>query len=154
MPGWLKVLLTIAIILVVLVVGVIGAGAFWWYRNKDAIIGKTKEIAHEAQEFGRNSDNRGCVDESVSRYKKSPGMTSAISTAVFMRLCLDASHATPGFCEDVPKQTEFIKSAQWRIQQCREINLESDSYCQQLWSPVQQYCEQGPRKSKKSDDGR
>jgi len=96
---------------------------------------------------GRNSDNQGCVDESISRYKKEPGFGSALSNSIFMQSCLDSSRPTPNFCTDVPKATEFMKSAQWRVDQCRKIDLSSDSYCQQLFQPVQQFCERGPRKS-------
>ena len=153
MPGWLKVLLIVGIIIVLLVVGVVGAGVFWWMRNKDALMAKAKEVATEGKNFGESTDNQGCVDESVSRYKKDPGIASAISTSVFMRICLDASRPTPGFCDEVPKTTEFIKSGEWRVEQCRKADLAKDSYCQNLFAPIQQFCE-SPRKSsgdKKSD---
>ena len=147
MPGWLKVLLIVAVVIVVLVLGVIGAGVYYVSRNKDAWIAKGKVVASEGRDFGRNSDNQGCVDESISRYKKEPGFGSALSNSIFMQSCLDSSRPTPNFCTDVPKATEFMKSAQWRVDQCRKIDLSSDSYCQQLFQPVQQFCEKGPRKS-------
>jgi len=141
MPGWLKTLLIVAIIVVLLVIGVVGAGVFWVMKNKDAWIARAKEVATEGKDFGGHTDNQGCVDESIVRYKKEPGMSSAISTSVFMRTCLDASRKTPGFCDDVPRATEFMKSAQWRVDQCRRIDLSGDRYCQQLFQPVQQFCE-------------
>jgi len=147
MPGWLKALLAIAIILVVVVVGVIGAGVWWLSRNKDKLLARGKEVMTEGRDFGRNTDNQGCVDESMSRYKKEPGFTSAISTSLFTRACLDASRATPGFCSDVPKPTEFIKSGQWRVEQCRRVDLSKDSYCQQMFQPVQEFCARGARES-------
>ena len=150
MPGWLKVLLIVAVVIVVLVLGVIGAGVYYVSRNKDAWIAKGKAVASEGRDFGRNSDNQGCVDESISRYKKEPGFGSALSNSIFMQSCLDSSRPTPNFCTDVPKATEFMKSAQWRVDQCRKIDLSSDSYCQQLFQPVQQFCERGPRKSSES----
>jgi len=140
-PTWLKVLLIIAIVIVLLVVGVIGFGAVWWMRNKDELMSRAEKVVTEAKDFGANSDNQGCVDEAVARYKREPGFTNAISTAIFMRPCLDASRATPGFCEHVPKPTEFTKSAQWRTEQCRRVDLSRDSYCQQLFQPVQQFCD-------------
>ena len=152
MPGWLKALLIVAIIIVLLVVGVIGAGVFWWSRNKDKLVGRVKEVAAEGREFGRNTDNQGCVDESIARYKKEPGFTAVISTSLFTRTCLDASRPTPGFCTDVPKPTEFIKSGEWRAAQCRRVDLASDSYCAQLFQPVQEFCEKGPRKSSDGDN--
>jgi len=147
MPGWLKALLIVAIIVVLLIVGVVGAGVFWWMRNKDALIARAKEVVTEAKDFGSKSDNQGCVDESILRYKKEPGFSNAISNGIFMRTCLDASKPTPGFCTDVPQTSEFMKSAEWRRDQCGKVNLSKDSYCQQLFQPVQDYCEKGPRRS-------
>jgi hypothetical protein len=140
MPGWLKVLLIVALLIVLLVVGVVAAGVFWWMRNKDELMTRAKEVVTEGHDFGRQADNQGCVDESISRYKKEPGFGSAISTNIFMRSCLEESRPTAGFCDDVPKETEFIKSGQWRVEQCRRVDLARDSYCQQLFQPVQQYC--------------
>jgi hypothetical protein len=113
------------------------------YRNKDAIVAKTKAIATEAKEFGEKSDNQGCVDESISRYKAEPGLTATISNGIFMRICLDNSRPTPGFCDQVPKQMEFMKSAQWRRDQCQRFDLSRDSNCPNLFGPIQQFCEEG-----------
>ncbi|HJZ83515.1 MAG TPA: hypothetical protein VKD91_24305, partial [Pyrinomonadaceae bacterium] len=147
MPGWLKVLLIVAIVIVLLIVGVVGAGVVWWAKNKDALMGRAKEEMAEGREFGRHSDNQACVDESVSRYKKEPGFGSTISNSFFMRTCLEASQPTPGFCDNVPQPTEFMKSAQWQLEQCRRVDLSKDDYCRQLFQPVQQFCETGKRKS-------
>lgn len=120
-------------------------------RNKDALMARAKEVVTEGKDFGSHSDNQGCVDESVSRYKKEPGFSSAISTSIFMRTCLEASRSTPGFCASVPGKTEFMKAAQWRRDQCARVDLAKDSYCQQLFQPVQEYCEKGPRQSTDSN---
>lgn len=142
MPGWLKILLIILLVGILLVVGVIAAGGIWFYRNKDALKAKLDTVTTEARDFGKNTDNQGCVSESISRYKADPGFTSAISNGVFARICLDASRDTPGFCDDVPKQTEFLKSAKWRVEQCRGVGLERDNHCQNLFQPIQQFCEE------------
>jgi hypothetical protein len=147
MPGWLKVLLIIVALIVLLVVGVVGAGVYWWMKNKDALMARAKEVATEGRDFGRHTDNQGCVDESVSRYKKDPGMGSAISASLFIQTCLNASRPTPGFCTDVPKVTEFIKGAEWRVSQCRKVELSTDNYCQQLFQQVEEFCERGTRKN-------
>ena len=142
MPGWLKVLLIILLIGILLVVGVIAAAGFWFYRNKDALVAKTKAIAEEGRNFGENTDNQGCVNKTISRYKADPGFTSAMSNIIFMRICLDKSRDTPGFCDDVPKQREFMKTAQWRKDQCQRAGLERDTHCQNLFTPIQQFCEE------------
>lgn len=141
MPGWLKVLLIILLIGILLVVGVIAAGGIWFYRNKDALKAKLDTVTTEGRDFGKNTDNHGCVNESISRYKAEPGITSAMSNAIFVRVCLDNSRATPGFCDAVPKQREFMKAAQWKKDQCQRAGLERDSYCESLFTPVQQFCE-------------
>ena len=145
MPTWLKVVLIVVLVLALLVVGVVVAGGFWWMRNKDALISRAKEVMAEGENFGRGTDNQGCVDESISRYKKEPGFSNAISTSIFMGICLNDSKPTPGFCDSVPKETEFIKSGKWRAEQCRNYGLAGDSYCQNLFQPVQQYCEKQGR---------
>src|SRR5918999_93635 len=141
MPGWLKILLIVLLIIILLVVGVVGAGVFWFYRNKDALKAKLDTITTEARDVGKNTDNQGCVNETISRYKGEPGITSAMSNAIFVRVCLDSSRETPGFCDSVPKQREFTRTAQWRKDQCQRAGLEGDSYCESLFTPVQQFCD-------------
>src|SRR5258705_12301459 len=147
MPRWLKILLIIAIVVVLLIVGVIGTGVFWWMKNKDALMARAKEVVAEGKEFGGRNDNQACVDEAIARYKKEPGFGSAMSTNFFLHACLDASKPTEKFCESVPRATEFIKSAEWQREQCRRVDLAKDNYCRQLFQPVQQFCEKGPSKS-------
>ena len=139
MPTWLKVLLIILLIGILLVVGVIAAAGIWFYRNKDALVAKTKAIAEDARNFGEKTDNQGCVDETISRYKADPGFTSAMSNIIFMRICLDKSRDTPGFCDDVPKQREFMKTAQWRKDQCLRVGLERDTHCQNCSPPFSNF---------------
>lgn len=152
MPGWLKALLIIAILVVLLVVGVIAAGIYWWTQNKDALIAKGKAVVTEGRDFGRRSDNQGCVDQAISRYKNDPGFGSTISTSIFMQACLENSRPTPGFCDEVPRQTEFVKSAQWRLSQCRRVDLANDNNCHQLFAPVQKFCEEQAQKGKVGAD--
>jgi hypothetical protein len=152
MPGWLKVLLIVLVSCFVLAIGVVAIAGILIYRNKDAIVSGLKETATEARDFGRKTDNQGCVDEGVSRYKADPGIRKGISTSIFMRVCLDASRSTPGFCDDVPRQMEFMKTAQWKIEQCRRVDLNRDSNCQNLFAPVQQFCEERHFKSPDSNN--
>lgn len=147
MPGWAKALIIVGVVIVLLVAGVVAGGIFWWSRNKDALIARGKAEIDQGRDFGRITDNQGCVDESISRYKKNPGFSGALATNLFMSSCLQNSRLTPGFCDDVPKQTEILKSGQWRAEQCNRVDLSTDGYCQQLFSPVQQFCERPQPKS-------
>jgi len=147
MPGWLKILLIIAIAVVLLIGAAVGTGVIWWMKNKDALMARAKEVVAEGKEFGSNKDNQACVDEAIARYKREPGFGSTLSNSIFMRSCLDASRPTPGFCDSVPQRGEFMKTAEWQLEQCRKADLSRDSYCRQLFQPVQQFCETNRNKS-------
>jgi hypothetical protein len=141
MPGWAKALIIVLVLMLLLVIGAIGAGIWWWSRNKDTLIARGKAVVAEGKDAGRKSDNQGCVDQSISRYKKEPGFASSIEASIFMQTCLQNSRPTPGFCDEVPKQTEFMRTAEWRVAQCKRVELSSDNYCQHLFTPVQQFCQ-------------
>ncbi|HYW72781.1 MAG TPA: hypothetical protein VE961_17280 [Pyrinomonadaceae bacterium] len=148
MPGWLKALLIVVIVVVVLALCGVGFGVFYFVKNKDAWLAQAKEVAEEGKRFGNGTDNQGCVDEGLRRYKETPGIKGLLADSIFIRTCLESSRATPGFCDEVPKQTEFIKSAEWKLSQCRAAGLQSDSNCQNLFTPVQQFCEERGRSSR------
>ena len=141
MPGWAKALIIVGIVVVLLVVGVIAAGIFWFSRNKDNLIARGKAQVTEGHTAGLAADNQGCVDQSIARYKAEPGFTGTIATSLFMQSCLQVSKPTPGFCDEVPTEREFMKSSQWRFEQCKRVDLSSDQYCQQLFAPVQRFCD-------------
>ena len=139
MPGWLKALLIVLAVVVLLVVGLIGAGAVWWMRNKDALRARAKEIVAEGKDFGKTTDNQGCVDEAVARYKKEPGFLNAFSNQGFLKGCLEASRPTPGFCDNIPVG-ELMKMKEWQESQCPRYNLETDRNCQTLLMSIAMYC--------------
>ncbi|MCA1594076.1 MAG: hypothetical protein LC754_15780 [Acidobacteria bacterium] len=86
------------------------------------------------------STGRSCLTEGVARHRQSQGFGDLIKTNLFLRACLDASRPTPGFCDDVPGQMEFIKGAQWQMQQCKQYGLSTEKQCGQLFQTVQQFC--------------
>ena len=141
MPGWAKALIIAGVLIVLVVVGVILAGVWWWSNNKDALMAKGKELIEEGQEAGREADNQGCVDQAITRYKSEPGFTNAISSGIFMESCLRVSSPTPGFCDEIPRETEFLKAGQWQLAQCQRVGLSSDQYCRQLFQGVQRFCD-------------
>jgi hypothetical protein len=146
MPGWAKALIIVGIVLVLLVVGVIGAGVYWWSQNKDALIARGQAQVTEGRNAGLATDNQGCVDQSILRYKAEPGIAGVIAANIFMQTCLEASRPTPGFCDEVPRETEFMKSSEWRVAQCNRVDI-SDKYCQQLFAPVQRFCQKSTPRS-------
>src|SRR5947209_16508055 len=142
MPTWLKVLLIVGGILVVLIVGVVVAGVIVVRKYGPELVEAGKQTVAEGQEYGRRTDNEGCVNETVARHSRSDGISDMIRNTIFLRTCLDASRPTPGFCDNVPRRFEFIKSAQWQLQQCKRYGLPPEKQCGQLFQQVQQFCEE------------
>ena len=141
MPTWMKVLLIGGVLLVVLIVGAAVAIFLLARSYGPGLVEAGKQTYGEGVEYGRRTDNEGCLNESVARQARAEGFTDLIKNNVFMRACLEASRPTPGFCDTVPRQTEFMKSIAWRTQQCQRYGLSQEQQCSQLFGQVQQFCE-------------
>ena len=151
MSTFLKVILIIFACTILLSGACVIVGVSWWNRHKQEYVEAGKKAIVEGREFGASTDKRGCLSEAVARYKKSPGFNGAISTNLFIRACLETSHPTVGFCDGVPKRTEFVKSAQWQLKQCSDVDI-SDSYCGQIFAQVQEYCESERARSQETSN--
>lgn len=141
-----KIIITIAVSLVILAASVIGLGVYWWSHHSHELFEAGQKQIEQGQEFGKKTDEQGCLDEAISRYKANRGFTGSISTGLFLRSCLQASRPTPGFCDQVPKPLDFLKSARWQIEQAKKAGI-NDEYGRQLFTQVQQYCESKESKS-------
>jgi hypothetical protein len=141
MPTWLKVLLIIGGLFVVLVLVTVVAGIYALKKYGPEMVEAGKQTFAEAEEYGRRTDNEGCLNEAIARHNRSDGFKDMIKTNLFLRICLERSRPTQGFCDGVPLQTEFIKSAQWQMQQCGRYNLKAEKQCGQLFQQVQQFCD-------------
>lgn len=147
MTGLVKGILISTAVVVVIIVIIVGVGIYWVATNGPALVEKSKQSLAEGQEFAKNTDNQGCLNESLTRHRADPSMGGAIKTQLFLTACLPLSRETPNFCKDVPKKLEFMRSAQWQTQRCLSENLR-DSYCPQIFAQVQSFCEM--REAKKS----
>ena len=146
MPTWLKIVLAFVLVVVVVIVGVVGAGVYFWKKHGTQIVAGAQKTMDEGKQFGKQTDNQGCVDEGASRYRKAEGFGEMMGSSIFLRACLDASRETPGFCDAVPGPLEFTKTAKWRVEQCDKYGMSGRSDCGSLFQQVQQYCEERGRK--------
>ena len=136
-----KVILTISICIILLVIGVVGAGAYWWSRHGRQMVEAGTNAMKEGSEAGKKTDNQGCLDQTLSRYKANKGLGGGISSNIFLLGCLESSSPTPGFCDDVPSPNDIIKSAAWQLQKAKEAGMPDDPYCRQVFGTVQQHCQ-------------
>jgi len=135
-----KVIIVVGVCVFLGVFAVVAAGVYWWAHHGRELLQTGENAMKQGKDFGKKTDNQGCVDEALSRYRQNKGFGGAISNSLFLASCLNDSRPTPNFCDDVPRTTELIKSAQWQIKKCAEQGL-PDQYCRQLYGQVQQYCE-------------
>jgi hypothetical protein len=143
----LKVILIIFVCVVALLVVVGGVGIYYVSKHKQDWLEAGNKVMDEGTKFGAQTDNDGCLAETIARAKREPGFSAGISHNLFLRACLEASHPVPGFC-DIPKRMEFMKSAQWQQQKCQAAGLATDTYCSQIFTQVQQFCEDKQSKQK------
>jgi hypothetical protein len=141
MPTWLKVVLIVGGLLVVMVIALIVGGVYIARRYGPELVEATKQTVGEAQEYGRRTDNEGCLNEALARQARAEGFGDMIKNNMFLRACLESSRPTPGFCDDVPRPIEFMKSAQWQLDRCKQYGLPPEKQCGQLFQQVQQFCE-------------
>jgi hypothetical protein len=150
----MKVLLIVGLLLVVLVVGGVVALFFLARTYGPGLVEAGKQTYTEGVEYGRRTDNEGCLNEAVARQAHADGFTAMVKNNVFMRACLEASRPTPGFCDEVPRRTEFMKSIGWQAQKCQHYGLPPEKQCSQLFAQVQQFCEMRPEGGENSNAGR
>ena len=151
MPTWMKVLLVVGVLLVLLVVGAGVALYFLARAYGPGLLEAGKQTYGEGVEYGRRTDDEGCLNEAVARQARADGFAELIKNNVFMRACLEASRPTPGFCDAVPRQTEFMKAIAWQQQQCQRYGLSAEQQCGQLFGQVQQFCELRRRRGENAD---
>jgi hypothetical protein len=141
MPTWLKVLLAVGCVFLVLLVAAVVVGYVVVRKYGPGFVESTSKSLEEGSAYGRQTDNVGCLNEAVARQAHVSGMMDMISNGVFMETCLGASRPTPGFCDGVPRQLEFMKAAAWQQQQCKRFGLKPEQQCGQLFQAVQRFCE-------------
>lgn len=142
-----KIIITIVVCVMFLGLTVVGLGVYWWTHHSHEVFEAVENQYQEGHDTGKKSDEQACVDEAVARYKKNPGFTKGISAALFLRGCLDSSRPTPGFCEQVPRRTDFLRSARWQTEQAQKAGI-TDAFGKQMFQQIQDYCESDHTKTR------
>ena len=142
MRSFLKALLVVVAIAVVLLIVVGFLGYSWWSKHGKEFVESGKQARVEGEQFGEETDDQGCLDETLARHKRAGGFSQTIAHRLFLEGCLSASEPTAGFCDHVPRLKDLMKGGTWQAKRCAEAAL-GDVYCRQLFQQVQVYCESG-----------
>jgi hypothetical protein len=105
----------------------------------------TKEAdkqAAEGRSFGLTTDQRGCLDEGLSRAKefRAIDIGSMVTTQTFVDKCLGSSKKIEGFCNDVPSRWGTDKD-DWMKDECAKVNMSPlGSGCMAPFKAQLEYC--------------
>ena len=110
------VLAVAAVCVVAVVVWLVYAGA---RMTKEA-----ERQAAEGRSFGVTTDQRGCIDEGLSRAKtfRAIEIGSMVVNQTFVEKCLGTSKKTEGFCNDLPARFGGDRD-DWMKDECRKVNM-------------------------------
>jgi len=133
------VLLGISGIVVLIIAVIVGGMLFLMFSSAGQRMSQRLD-AMEAQgtEFGKTTDQRGCLTEGLARGKKITDITSQVGNRDFVRGCLRSSQASPGFCDDVPSIVGKMFT-DWEAKQCEKIGSPTVA-CQDVMKEVILFC--------------
>ena len=99
-----------------------------------------KRQAEQGYGFGRDTDESGCLEEAIRRYKGNRGFSGSMATAMFVQGCWRTSRRTDGFCDRVPSPFDVLRSGRWQTEQARKAGL-SDPFGPSVFGQVEAYCD-------------
>lgn len=143
MPKWLKVVLAVGGAMFLLCGLGVGGFAWWLNANKDMLKNKGEAVMKDARDFATHSDSAGCVTETLARLKEKHGFTDEIGHRVFLGECLRNAPRSAGFCDGVPKQTDFMQAALWANLRCQPFEGPQEP-CTRMMQEVEIFCEKHP----------
>jgi hypothetical protein len=141
MPGWLKVILIIVLILIALLVGAGFIGYHWIKTHAPELKAQGEKVRADAVAFGTGKTPEACVDEAFARLSRCDGIVCEAMTKIFLTRCVAASNVPEGFCASIPRHTEFIASAKWAMGECARRAHSGDQRCTRVIAGLQDYCE-------------
>jgi len=121
----------------VLVVVVVG-GIFFLGLYK---FGDTAEA--EGVEFGRHTDQQGCQNEALRRFRsarKAENPITSQAAVLFINGCFQTCRDTAGFCRNAPQEDSFLTVRKWAQERCRLEDAWGDDACRSLFMEVSDAC--------------
>ena len=138
-----KILITIAASLIVIAVGVAGIGVFLWARHGRDLLDAGSKQYDQGVAFARQTDEQGCLDEAISRYKANRGIGGSLGAGIFVKSCWLHSRKTPGFCAGVPRPLDVFRATRWQREQTAKAGIDND-LGGQIFVQMRSYCAEKP----------
>jgi hypothetical protein len=141
MPVWLRIILIILLIVAMLCATAAVIGYRWWTNNKDQLLQQAKHAESDGETFGQGKQTAACIDEGLRQARDCPGLPCEIKVRLFLDGCMKTTTDTRDYCASIPARTEFIKRAQWTLDECGKRNLSTDQRCSRVMQGVGSICD-------------
>jgi len=131
-----------ALLIVMLAVALVVAEIFL-LSNKD-YTGWEAAKRSEGADFGKTTDQEGCVKEGLVRAKEFTvfNIKSAGTNQLFVEGCLKSSRAISRFCDEVPRSEWPGTLNDWEAQQCKSRGMdESTTGCMSVFTAKVNHCQ-------------
>ena len=136
------ILSTIAVLFVVGIILVLGIAGYFYHS-----FSKANDTARvQGEEYGRSTDQKGCVDESVRHFGAFKENNIFIRVeqmhiSKFTRGCLKTSKPTEDFCRDAPQPSKYKLPLEWELKKCGDANLDINGPCHSIFTAVIDKCD-------------
>lgn len=134
------VLIVLVLVGAVCVAGVVGF-VYYIYKGTESSEYQTKQV--EGREFGKTTDQAGCMKEGLRRAKgiRLLEIRQAMNNEVFVEECLKSASPTSGFCDGVPGRLSF-QDSEWTKKQCQKAGMdEMQTSCTTVFHARLSYCQ-------------
>ncbi|HZT58423.1 MAG TPA: hypothetical protein VFA21_07290 [Pyrinomonadaceae bacterium] len=147
------IVIAAAVALVILVGGAACVlGGYFYHRRQ------VEAARDEGEKFGKTTDQRGCLQESLRRLREQGRDTflqryHRALTHDFTGGCFQTSEETKDFCSGVPRPEEFTAGLNWRVRQCELAGLDDGSCTNVMWDVIKE-CGKTPLPTVSYPEGR
>ncbi len=120
---------------------VLTIGSVFYVKSyKPGLVGDFNSTKSEAEQFGKTTDQLGCLASAIKRYDDCRDEFDChMLNSLFLFGCLPASKPNIGFCQDVPNNQNEDATFAWIEKRCRLIERET-IFCGQLFGVVIRHC--------------
>ena len=137
-----KILLGVGCGVVVLAVIAIVGGYFALNYIEARLDASTKQDEAAGSEFGKKTDQQGCIDEGLRRARSYTytDMSSSLYTQTFVEACLKNAKPVQDFCAGAPPFWD-INETKWMVDQCHKAGLdEKKTGCVSVFAGKKNFC--------------
>ena len=135
-----KILIILAVSFVIIAAGTVGVAVLLWSRYSGDLLDASRKNVEQGFAFGRQTDEAGCLDEAIARYKANRGLSSSLAIGMFEQGCFRASRPSAGFCDGVPSPVDFLRGGRWQMERSRRAGI-YDQFSSQIFAQLQAHCE-------------